>query len=113
MRVCKPTHTHAYTHRQPYAYSPQTFHAPGASTSASSGKSAEWQAAAAAWSEEEDTIILRERMRPEPTAWVAIAAMLVGRPDNAAPVFAPGETRPLAVANADYRVVAAAVRHLI
>jgi len=36
-----------------------------------------------AWSEEEDTIILRERMRPIPTPWVAIAAILVGRPDNA------------------------------
>jgi len=36
-----------------------------------------------AWSEEEDTIILRERALPVPTAWVAIAAMLPGRPDNA------------------------------
>eukprot|EP00325_Prymnesiales_sp_UTEX-LB-985_P025362 CAMPEP_0174734038 /NCGR_PEP_ID=MMETSP1094-20130205/62491_1 /TAXON_ID=156173 /ORGANISM="Chrysochromulina brevifilum, Strain UTEX LB 985" /LENGTH=248 /DNA_ID=CAMNT_0015936785 /DNA_START=1 /DNA_END=747 /DNA_ORIENTATION=- len=36
-----------------------------------------------AWSDEEDTIILRERSLPVPTSWVAISGMLEGRPDNA------------------------------
>lgn len=36
-----------------------------------------------AWSEEEDMIIVRERTQAAPTPWVAIAALLTGRPDNA------------------------------
>jgi len=36
-----------------------------------------------AWSEEEDMIIVRERTQSAPTPWVAIAALLQGRPDNA------------------------------